>query len=142
MDQIIAAISKNLNLPESAVRSGIGILLNFIKQKAAGSEFEKFVAFLPGANQVMASAPAPNSGGEGGGFFSGLLGKAGGLLGGNLAGTAEAFGAMEQAGVPRDKAAPLVNEFLEHAKKLVDPQTVESLVEQVPALKSLLAGSK
>lgn len=129
MDQIIKALSIKFNLPESTVRSGVGILLNFLKKQAAGSQFEKLLANLPGAQAMMASAPSPGSG-------SGLLS---GLLGGNLGGAAEALGALQKAGIPLDKAAPLAGEFLTQARQAAGPETVNALLEQIPVLKSFLS---
>jgi hypothetical protein len=140
MEQIIKSLSAKLNLPESVVRSGVGILLNFIKQKAVGTEFEKFAAMIPGADSTMAAAPGPGEGGEAGGLLGGLLGKAGGLLGGNLGGAAEALGSLQKAGIPMDKAIPLASGFFEQAKEVAGPETVNELLEQIPALKSLLGG--
>ena len=140
MEQIIKSLSAQLNLPESAVRAGVGILLNFLKEKSTGTEFEKFVALIPGATAVMASVPAPGEGGGAGGLLGGLLGKASGLLGENLGGAAEAIGALQKAGIPLDKAIPLASGFLDQAKEVAGPETVSALLKQIPALASLLGG--
>jgi hypothetical protein len=137
MDEIIKNISLKLNLPESVVRQGVGIILSFVKQKAAGTQFEHFIALIPGASGVLAGAPAASDA-SGGGLLGGLLGKAGGLLGGNLGAAAEAISALQGAGVPMDKAAPLASEFFEQAQAIAGPETVSALLEQMPALKSLL----
>ena len=68
--------------------------------------------------------------------------KAGGMLGGNLGGVAGAVAALKKTGVPLDKAGPLAGEFLEQAKGVAGPELIDSLLEQVPALKSLLGESK
>ncbi|MEX1117573.1 MAG: hypothetical protein WEB60_02150 [Terrimicrobiaceae bacterium] len=137
MDEIIKNISLKLNLPESVVRQGVGIILSFVKQKAVGTQFEKFIALLPGASGVLASAPSASDT-SGGGLLGGLLGKAGGLLGGNLGAAAGAIGAMQSAGIPMDKAAPLAGEFFDQAKAVAGPETVAALLEEIPALKALL----
>lgn len=138
MDQIIASLSQKLNLPESAIRAGLGVILRFIKEKAEGSQFETLIEQVPGAKALLAAEPA--EGGSGSGLFGGLLGAAGGLLGGQTGDAAKALGALQQAGIPLDKAAPLAEQFLEQAKGLVGPETVESLLNSVPALKALLGG--
>ena len=140
MEQIIKTLSAQLNLPESVVRTGVGIILNFIKQKAVGTEFEKFAALIPGSAGAMASAPAPGAGGGAGGLLGDLIGKAGGLLGGNLGGAAEAIGALQQAGIPLDKAVPLASGFFEQANSVAGPEAVEALLGQIPALSSFLGG--
>jgi hypothetical protein len=61
MDQIIKSLNQSLGLPEPAVRAGVGIILNFVKQKSAASDNAQFTALLgllPGASELMASAPA------------------------------------------------------------------------------------
>ncbi|MFZ4598096.1 MAG: DUF2780 domain-containing protein [Terrimicrobiaceae bacterium] len=140
MEQIIQAISAKLNLPESVVRSGVGIILNFVKQKAAGTQFEQFLAAVPGADGILADAPTGDGGAAG--LLGGLLGKAGGLLGGDLGGAASALAALQQAGIPMDKAAPLASEFFEQAKAAAGPETVNSLVEGIPALQAFLGSKK
>jgi hypothetical protein len=136
MDQIIKSLSQSLNLPEAAVRSGVGLILNFVKQKAAGTQFDTLIGLLPGAAELMAAAPAEGNGG--GGALGGLLAAAGGLLGGNLGGAAEVVGALQGAGVPLDKAGPLASGFFEQAKSVAGPDAVDAVIKQIPALASLL----
>lgn len=133
MDEIIKALSQKLNLPEESIRSGIATILRFLKERAAGTEFEKFVSAIPGADNLAASAAAAPSGGA-----SGLLG---GLLG-NMGGLAEAAAALQKAGIPIDKAAPLASGFLDEARSVVGPEKVDALLAQVPALKALLSTGK
>ena len=66
MNQIIQFLSQKLNLPDGVVRSAAGVLLNFIKQKATGSQFESFVGLLPGAKELMASSAGTEATGGGG----------------------------------------------------------------------------
>jgi hypothetical protein len=136
MEQIIQAISSKLNLPESTVREGVGIILNFLKQKG-GPQFDQFAALLPGAEGLISAAPETSAGAAG--LLSGIMGKASGLLGGDLGGAASALAALQQAGIPIDKAVPLAGEFVEQAKSVAGPEAVESLLNGIPALKSLLS---
>ncbi len=139
MDQIITALSQNLNLPEPTVRTGVGILLNFIRQKAGGPQFDALVGLLPGASELMSAAPAAEAGG--GGLLGGLLSQAGGLLGKDLSGAAEAAGALQGAGIPLDKAGPLASGFFDQAKTVAGDDAVNAVLKNLPALASLL-GSK
>lgn len=136
MDQIITALSQKLNLPEATVRSGVGILLNFIRQKAGGPQFDALVGLLPGASELMSAAPAAEAGG--GGLLGGLLSQAGGLLGKDLSGAAEAAGALQGAGVPLDKAGPLASGFFDQAKGVAGDDAVNAVLKNLPALASLL----
>ncbi len=138
MDQIIKTISQNLGLPEAAVRTGIGILLNFIKQKAAdggSTQFAALVNLLPGASDLMTSAPS----GDGGGGLGGLLSKAGGLLGGNLGGAAELLGVLQNAGIPMNKAGDFVGNFLNEAKNVAGDDAVSAVLKNIPALSSVFS---
>jgi len=137
MEQIIKAISTNLNLPESVVRSGVGILLNFLKQKSAGTQFESLLSLLPGAAAMMSAQPAAPEFSEGG-LLGGLLKSAGSMLGGNLGAAAEVASALQGAGVPLDKAGPLASQFLEHAKQVAGPDAISDLLGQIPELKSFI----
>ena len=142
MDEIIASISRSLNLPESAVRSGAGIILNFLKEKVSATDFNQLLQHFPGAAGLLSAAPAAGSAGSAGGLLGGLLGKAGGLLGGNLSGAAEAIGALQQAGVPMDKAVPLLSEFFSQARTVAGPEAIDTILSKVPALQALLGSSK
>jgi len=139
MDQIISAISAKLGLPEAIVRQGVGILLNFVKQKASGTEFEKFAALIPGTTATM-SAAGPAT--DGGGLIGSLLGAAGGLLGGQAGDLAKVVGALQGAGISPDKAAPFAGEFFEQAKSVAGPEVVSQLLASIPALTEILNQKK
>ena len=140
MDQIIKTLSQSLGLPEPAVRAGVGIILNFVKQKSADSgnaQFTALLGLLPGAGELMSSAPAADSGG---GALGGLLAKAGGLLGGNLGDAAAALGALQGAGIPMDKAGELASGFFTEAKGVAGDDAVNAVLKNLPAIASMLAG--
>lgn len=140
MDQIIKSLSQSLNLPEPTVRAGVGILLNFIKQKAGGTQLDTMLGLLPGANELMASTPAEGAGSDVSGMLGGLLAKAGGMLGGDLGGAAQAISALQGAGVPLDKAGPLAGGFFDQAKEVAGPDAVEAVIKQLPALAKFFSG--
>jgi hypothetical protein len=138
MEQIIKSLSEKLGLPESVVRTAAAAILNFVKQKAGGSQFEKFLELLPGADSLLSAAPAAPEGG--GGLLGGILQAAGGLLGGSAGDAAKAAAAIQQAGVPADKVAPLAQGFFEQAGQIAGPDALNQLLESVPAIKALLGG--
>lgn len=135
MNEIVKALSLKLGLSESAVASGLGLIINFMKQKATGTQFEKFAAMVPGVEQLAAAAPIPESGASGGGL-GGLLG---GLLGGQAGDLAKAMSALENAGIPADKVLPLASGFVDQARAVAGPEAIDGLLDSVPMLKSLLA---
>jgi len=144
MEQIIKTLSQSLNLPEPAVRAGVGIILNFVKQKSAtgdGAQFNALLGLLPGATELMSSAPAPGAESSGG-ALGGLLAKAGSLLGGNLGDAAAALGALQGAGIPMDKAGELASGFFNEAKGVAGDDAVNAVLKNLPALASLLGGNK
>lgn len=141
MDQIIKSLSQSLGLPEATVRNGVGILLNLLKQKAAESghaQFTALVALLPGASDLMASTASDAASTGGGGGLGGLLAKAGGLLGGNLGGAAEALGALQSAGIPMDKVGDFATGFLHEAKSVAGEDAIQNALKNIPALASFL----
>jgi hypothetical protein len=142
MDQIIKTLSQSLGLPEPAVRAGVGIILNFVKQKSAdsgGAQFNALLALLPGANELMTAAPATGDAAAGG-SLGGLLAKAGGMLGGNIGDTAAALGALQGAGIPMDKAGGLASGFFDQAKTVAGDDAVNAVLKNLPAIASMFTG--
>ena len=137
MEQIITSLSQSLNLPDASVRAGVGVLLSLLKQKSSGTQFESMLALLPGASALMGAPSGDPAGVAAGGMLGGLLAKAGGMLGGNLGGAAEALGALQNAGIPLDKAAPLASGFFEQAKQVAGNDAVDSVLSQIPGLLSM-----
>jgi hypothetical protein len=140
MDQIIKSLSQSLGLPEPAVRAGVGIILNFVKQKSAASgnaQFTALLGLLPGASELMTSAPAGEASGGG---VGGLLAKAGSLLGGNLGDAAAALGALQGAGIPMDKAGDLASGFFNEAKGVAGDDAVNAVLKNLPAIASMFTG--
>jgi len=139
MDQIIKSLSQSLGLPEGAIRAGLGVLLNMVKQKTAASgnaQFGALIGLLPGASELMSAAPGAPAPAAGGGL-GGLISAAGNLLGGNLGEAAQAVSALQGAGIPLDKAAPLASGFFEQAKSVAGPEAVDAVLSQLPSFGSL-----
>jgi hypothetical protein len=109
--------------------------------KSTGSQFESFIGLLPGANELMVSSAGTGTTG-GGGLLSGLIGAAGDLIGGQSAEAAKAVSALEQAGVPVDKALPFATGFFEKVKEIVGPDAINQLAANVPALQTFLGEEK
>lgn len=135
MDQIVTAIAQKLGIPEAVVRSGLGVLLNFLKQKAGGSEFGALLNMIPGAND-LANAPAPDAAG-GGNVFGNLIGSVTSMFGGQTADIGKAVAGLENAGIKTEQIAPFVENFIGEAKKVAGEDTVNNLLQSVPALANL-----
>ena len=138
MDQIVTAIAQKLGIPEAVVRSGLGVLLNFLKQKAGGSEFGALLNMIPGASD-LANAPAPDAGGGGGGgnLLGNLIGSVSSMFGGQTADIGKAVAGLENAGIKTEQIAPFVQSFIGEAKKVAGEDTVNNLLSSVPALANL-----
>ena len=135
MNDIIKTLAEKLALPESTIRSAIGVLLNLVREKVSAAEFEKFVNLVPGCAELIAQIPqvAAGSAGAAGGL-SGLLG----MLGGQAADLAKASAGRQQAGVPVDQIMPLATEFFVKAREVAGPEVIEDLSQNFPILKTLL----
>lgn len=129
MNDIIQFLAEKLSLPEATVRSGIGVLLKLVKEKTAGTEFEKFVNLVPGSAELISQVPQAAAETAGG-----LLG----MLGGQAADLAKASSALQQAGVPADKIMPLAKGFFEKAREVAGPEVIEEISKGFPILKTLL----
>ena len=136
MDQIVTAIAQKLGIPEAVVRSGLGILLNFLKQKAGGTEFGALLNMIPGASE-LANAPAPDAAGAGSNVLGNLIGSVSSLFGGQTADVGKAVAGLENAGIKTEQIAPFVQSFIGEAKKVAGEDTVNNLLSSVPALANL-----
>jgi hypothetical protein len=135
MDQIVSAIAQKLGIPEAVVRSGLSVVLNFLKQKAGGTEFGALLNMIPGAND-LANAPAPDAGG-GGNLFANLIGGVSSMFGGQAADVGKAVASLENAGLKTEQIAPFVQTFIGEAKKVAGEDTVNNVLASVPALANL-----
>ena len=131
MDEIIKSLSEKFNLSESSVRSAAGVLLKFLKEKSAGTEFEEILAKIPGAMGLLASAPT-EAASAGGGLLGGLMGAIGG---GDLG---KVLSGLQSAGVPMEKIGPFAREFLKEARDKVGSERVDEILNRIPMLKNLL----
>src|SRR5258708_21890341 len=110
MDQIVSANAQKLGIPETVVRSGLAVVLNFLKQKAGGSEFGALLNMIPGASD-LANAPAPDAGG-GGNLFANLIGGVSSMFGGQTPDGSNALASLEKAGLKTEQIAPSVQRVL------------------------------
>ena len=120
MDDLIRKLTKDLGVSRDQARGGLVALLRAGQQNMERSDFEQFVADIPGADKLLRNAPPPSA-------LSSLAGGLGSLLGGRAgpgrwAGLAASFA---QLGVDLDTAkrfGPIVIDYVkEHGgENLVD----------------------
>src|SRR5258708_19608417 len=108
MEKIVSAIVQKLGIPETVVRSGLAVVLNFLKQKAGGSEFGALLNMIPGASD-LANAPAPDAGG-GGNLFANLIGGVSSMFRAQAADVGKPVASLENPGLTPDPISP----FLQH----------------------------
>lgn len=137
MDQFIESLSEKLGIAGSEVRSGASVMLGLLKEKLAAPDFEKLVAAIPGARELVEALPATPAQEEGG-LLGGLLGAAGGLLGGQAAELAKIVPKFQAAGIPMEKIPQLAQAFGEYVRTACGPEMVEKLAAGFPALKAFL----
>ena len=134
IDQLIQQIASKVGIDESMARQAVGVVMGFLNREgdssAVGSLFEK----IPGAAELASQYEPGASAGLGG-----LMGKMGGMLGGNkMSGAMAAMAAFKETGLSVDQAQdimPVVKDFIsENAGADVMAQAINS----VPALKDLL----
>lgn len=136
MNPIITLLSQKVGLSEEAVKSGLAIILGLLKEKAPGSDFEKLINMIPGANELLGSVPAPAT--TGGGLLGGILGA----IGGQAGEAAKALSAFQEAGIPVDKITPLVRGLFDQIKASGGEELTGKLLESIPALKVILGGKQ
>jgi len=138
MDNWIAGISEKVGLPEGTVQSAVGTVFGFLQDHLPGNDFESLLAAVPGAADALKNAQSSSSDSGAGGLIGALVGKAGGLLGGDLGDLAGVAEKIQEAGVPFEKMAPLLTAVVGQLEEYLGPEKISQLLEQVPALKSLL----
>lgn len=112
MDDLIKRLTKELGVNKKQAQGGLVALLRAGQQNMARSDFEQFVADIPGADDLIRKAPPPSA-------LSSLAGGLGSLLGGRSspgrwAGLAASF---TELGVDLDTAkrfGPIVIDYVRH----------------------------
>jgi hypothetical protein len=129
VDQIIQIVSERLGVSESVAREATKVLLEFARKRAAGTRLEKLLMEIPGLSSLLAE-PAS----AGGGLLFGL----GSVVGGPVGDAAKAFFDLQSAGLRSAQIGPFVQMFLEKAREITGPETVEEILKQSPALRALV----
>lgn len=131
MEEAIKRVSAELGLSEDTVRNSVKVLLQFAQKQASGSEWEKLIARIPGAAELVAE-PAPEGGGNS------LFGGIGSLLGGQAGDAAKVLSGLQAAGLPTSQIGPFVKNFFEKLREMVGPETMDEVVKKMPLLQSFL----
>jgi hypothetical protein len=122
MDDLIRKLTKDLGVSREQARGGLVALLRAGQQNMNRTDFEQFVADIPGADTLLKNAPTPST-------LSSLAGGLGSLLGGRSgpgrwAGLAASFTELGIDLQTARKFGPIVIEY-------VRQHGGENLVEQI-----------
>lgn len=131
--QDLIAMAGKLGISADAAKSGAGGLLQMIKEHAGAVDFGKISAAIPGVGDILKSAPAAAAAGGGG-----ILGKLGGMLGGQAASAGALGDVLGKAGISLDKIPAFAGTFIEWLKSHVSLDMLKSVLAKVGPLKSLL----
>jgi len=122
MDDLIRKLSKDLGVSRTLAKGGLVALLRAGQQNLNRTDFEEFIADVPGADQLLKNAPPPST-------LSSLAGGLGSLLGGRSspgrwAGLAASF---TELGIDLDTARKFGPIVIEHMRE----HGGENLVDKV-----------
>lgn len=134
MDEIIKFISERLGASEEVVRNSVKVMLQFAQKQVAGTEYEKFLDRIPGASALLSEPVAE----EATNSLGGLLGGLGSMLGGQTGDAAKAFAGLQAAGLPTAQIGPFLQAFVEKAREVAGPETVDEILKKVPVLQGFL----
>lgn len=134
MEEFIKFISERLGTTEEVARNSVKVLLQFAQKQVSGTEYEKFIDKIPGASALIAEPTIENATGQAGGLFGGL----GSMLGGQMGEAAKAMGGLQSAGLQTSQIGPFLRAFVEKAKEVAGPETVDEVLKKVPVLQGFL----
>ena len=134
MEQIIKFISERLGTSETVVRDSLKVILQFAQKQVSGTEYEKFIDKIPGASALLAEPSVEGASNS----LGNLLGGLGSMLGGQTGDAAKAFAGLQAAGLSTSQIGPFLQAFVEKAKEVAGPETVDEILKKVPVLQGFL----
>lgn len=129
IQDFIQMAQQKLGISADAASSGVGGILNFVKEHAGAVDLGKLTSAIPGLGALASKAPS------GGG---GLMGALGGLLGGGAGEAGALAGMLSKAGISADKIPGFLASFVEFLKSHVSLDTLKGILAKVGPLKDML----
>ena len=124
-----------LGITEQTAQGATGGLLNTLRDKVAGGDFQDLLGQVPGAQDVLeTSQESAGEGGAGGGLLGGVMGAAATALGGSGGAALNLAGLLKGAGLQSGQIGSFVSLFLGFLKKNVGGDLVSRLLSKVPEL--------
>ncbi len=140
MEQLIANIVSKVGIDEGLAKTAIGIILNMFKDAAPADKMSALTDAMPGADSLMAEAPAADQAGAGGG---GLMGGLGGMVAGALGGGGDnpmmaALGQLQAQGLSMGQAQQVGQEVASYAREQAGDDVVKDIAASIPGLSAML----
>ncbi|MDH3215902.1 MAG: DUF2780 domain-containing protein [Candidatus Krumholzibacteria bacterium] len=139
VQEFLHSTGQSLGINEETTRSATGGLLQLIKQHATEGDFSKLLGSLPGAEDLMNTAPDASGADSGAaGLLGGLGTKVASALGGGPGSAASALALFKQSGLDTGQARDLVTKFFDFAKARAGSELVGSILGKLPEIKKLM----
>jgi len=122
MDLVQTLVSQ-LGVSEEQASGGAGMLLKIAKDRLGQQDFSKVAGAVPNAEGMIASAPT-----EGGGGMMGMLGKAMGSQGGDMAAL---IGGFSKLGLSPDMIQKFIPVIMGFVQQKGGPEAAEALQKAV-----------
>jgi hypothetical protein len=128
---------QNLGITEQTAQGAAGGILQTIKGKVSGGDFQQLLGGLEGAEGLLGQAPQAEGQKGGGGILGKVIGAAASAFGGKGGSALNLAGLLAGAGLSADKLGPFVSLFMNFAKQHLDSGLVSRLLGQLPDLQNL-----
>lgn len=167
MDELITQVAGKVGVDPKVAKNALGALLRFLQKQSANELFEK-VLLIEGVNDLLQDPEAESANRDAPKGTGGMIGlilsilKVFGVLAilKQLASTLPVFGTqavqliegvedgaeltavLQRIGIDRGKGVTMVQMLVDFVKTKLDPDTVDKLTAQVPAVSAFLGESK
>jgi hypothetical protein len=131
MDNLIARVATAANLSPEVARKSVALIVDFIQREASEDAVRNLFSKAPELQAIVASG-AP-TGGEGmGSSLKGLMGIAGGAMGGG--GLMSLGGELMGLGLSMDQIQTVGREVFAYAREVAGDETVGEIAASIPGL--------
>jgi hypothetical protein len=129
MEDLIARVAASASIDPETAGKAIGMILAFLRKEGPAAEIDELFATVPGAAE--AAAAADETGGEGGGMLSGLMG----MMGGGLMGLA---GRLTGLGLGMGQMQAIGREVFAYVREKAGDERVGQVAAAIPGLSQFL----
>lgn len=122
MEELIARITRNVGIDDSAARAAVRIILSFLYQQGDREQVAALAAKIPGASEYV-DTTADDS--------AGTLGGLGGLMGG---GAMEVLSKLQALGLGMGQIQGVTKQTVDFAREKAGEDIVNQIVGSIPGL--------